>query len=918
MIHRIAFAVVLTVVAVPFASPAAEPPGKLAFDVPPGAKLSFGGDMGVRIDRNVDHWLLRAPIANPGMLEMFRVRDRKPEPQIVPWAGEFAGKYLISAIQALRMTERPDLESHVRRFVDDLVATQAEDGYLGPFPKRDRLRGNWDLWGHYHVMQGLLLWHERTGDERALQAAARAADLICGTYLDAGRRVFDAGSHEMNMAVIHVLGWLYRLTSNERYLRMMREIETDWERAGDYFRQGLAGVEFFRTPRPRWESLHDLQGLVELYRITGDERYKAAFVNLWRSIQRLDRHNTGGFSSGEQAVGHPYSPAAIETCCTIAWMAITVDMLRLTGDPLAADELELSTLNGMLGAQHPSGRWWTYSTPMDGAREASAHSIVFQSRAGTPELNCCSVNGPRGLGMLSEWAVMADAQGVVLNYLGAMKATVKLKDGMSVQVEEAPGASGGVEVVVRPEREMEFTLRLRIPAWSRETRVLLWPEQKSESPRAGEYFVLNRQWKAGDRISVQTDDRLRAVAGDRNAAGKLSLYRGPILLAYDQRLNPFDDDALPALDAAALLSEQPALPVVPGDELGPQVLVGLKGAKGERITLCDYASAGAAGTRYRSWLPAVNVPPPPIVLDRPRAGEKVPPGKVVFTWGWRRKPPGVDEYELHIGTPWMKTQVAARSTVPRVVVDRHLKPGHTYTWFVVAKGPHGTSFSELHSVEIDPNLPPLSEAALGAPGPGPDGVLVAAPLHGDAKPSFGTLQDAAGVEPAAGSSGEAATALALDGEKGRVRYAIPFFPERDYSVVVRFALRAFPEKRIAQVFSAWAAGSDDPLRITVDGGKLFARIETPGGSYSTQGVPLEAGKWIHAAAVKAGTKLALFVDGEERASVQVPEEIQSEAQNVALGGNPNYGGNEFLAASLADFTLHARALSAEEVRKLAR
>ena len=93
-------------------------------------------------------------------------------------------------------------------------------------------------------------------------------------------------------------------------------------------------------------------------------------------------------------------------------------MLRLTGDPRVADELERSTFNGALGAQHPSGRWWTYNTPMDGVREASAHSIVFQARAGGPELNCCSVNGPRALGMLSEWAVMRDAKGFVVNWHG--------------------------------------------------------------------------------------------------------------------------------------------------------------------------------------------------------------------------------------------------------------------------------------------------------------------------------------------------------------------------------------------------------------------------------------------------------------------------------------------------------------------
>ena len=95
--------------------------------------------------------------------------------------------------------------------------------------------------------------------------------------------------------------------------------------------------------------------LAELARISGDDKYRKAFTNLWWSIARLDRHNNGGFSSGEQAQGNPYHPGAIETCCTIAWMAMTVEMLRLTGDPIAADELELSTLNSAMGLFSPDG-----------------------------------------------------------------------------------------------------------------------------------------------------------------------------------------------------------------------------------------------------------------------------------------------------------------------------------------------------------------------------------------------------------------------------------------------------------------------------------------------------------------------------------------------------------------------------------
>jgi len=40
-------------------------------------------------------------------------------------------------------------------------------------------------------------------------------------------------------------------------LRMMREIEKDWEKppAGDYLRLAKTGMEYYQTPKPRWESL---------------------------------------------------------------------------------------------------------------------------------------------------------------------------------------------------------------------------------------------------------------------------------------------------------------------------------------------------------------------------------------------------------------------------------------------------------------------------------------------------------------------------------------------------------------------------------------------------------------------------------------------------------------------------------------
>ncbi len=574
----------------------------------------FSGVLGQRIDANVRNWLLVAPDANPGMIEMFRVRDRQPTPQLVPWAGEFVGKYLLSAVQTLRLVRSDELDRTVRRIVDELIATQAEDGYLGPFPKEQRLAGNWDLWGHYHVMQALLTYHEDSGYRPALDAATRAADLICKMYLDTGRRVFDADSHEMNMAVIHVLARLYRKTGHQRYWRMVQEIEKDWERAGDYLRTGLAGVEFYQTPRPRWESLHDLQGLVELYRVTGDERYKTAFVHHWKSIRTHDQHNTGGFSTGEAAIGNPYQPGAIETCCVVAWVALSVDMLQVTGDPAAADELEWSTVNAILGAQHPSGRWWTYDTPMDGTRAASAHSIVFQARPGTPELNCCSVNGPRGLGMLSDWAVLVDDAGLVVNYYGPGRLGCRVagENELTITQETAYPADGVVTLKLALTRPAKLELRLRVPAWSKATTIVVnaqtgaSPARLGSDVKPGTYLSLPREWQTGDTIRLELDMTPWVWAGERDVAGRASVFRGPLLLAFDQHYNVLDCGQIPAVDPERL-SLRPVASAA--ERFAPIVLCELPAADGTLLRLCDFASAGAYGTEYRTWLPVRSASP---------------------------------------------------------------------------------------------------------------------------------------------------------------------------------------------------------------------------------------------------------------------------------------------------------------------
>ena len=589
----------------------------------PITKAEFGGLMQDYLKGVTEQWLLIAPGANPAMLEMFRDRDRQPLRDMVPWAGEFAGKYLTSAVQVLRLTGDPRLKDFIGTFVAELVALQADDGYLGPWPAEHALTNHapncmqglatWDTWGHYHIMLGLLLWHEDTGDAKALNCARRMGDLLCEKYLGSkSPRMVETPHTEMNLAPAHSLVLLHKATDESRYLELAQQIVEEFAAldgdgkplAGNYLDGPLAGLEFFELPKPRWESLHPIMALSELYTITGKQEYRQALEKIWWSITRTDRHNTGGFSSGERANGNPYDLGAVETCCTIAWIALSVEMLRLTADARVADELEFSTLNSVTGLHSVTGRWATYDTPADGKRWAFFIRHPWQGREGSPELNCCSVNAARGFGLVSDWALVRDDEGLLLNWYGPSQMTAQLTDNIEVTLEQKTDypCDGQIQLSVSPAESVTFTLKLRIPRWSVDTTVKVNGTEIAGA-QPGSYLAIERQWQSGDVIEIDLDMSLHFWSGQEECAGKTSIYRGPILLTCDRRYNDMDPDEVPTLDARNLRFERVTWP----HWLPPMLLLEFTADDGRKLRLCDFGSAGEGGTPYKSWLEVEHV-----------------------------------------------------------------------------------------------------------------------------------------------------------------------------------------------------------------------------------------------------------------------------------------------------------------------
>jgi hypothetical protein len=130
-------------------------------------------------------------------------------------------------------------------------------------------------------------------------------------------------------------------------------------------------------------------------------------------------------------------------------------------------------------------------------------------------------------------------------------------------------------------------------------------------------FPHHRYWTASLGIGTPVAD------GEREQL--TSIYRGPILLAFDQRYNTMGPEQIPGLDARTLTLEEAA-----NDLPYPAwLLLSARDAAGTPITLCDFATAGMTGNPYRSWLnvrgtaPAVFSPENPLRSVRPAEAESM-------------------------------------------------------------------------------------------------------------------------------------------------------------------------------------------------------------------------------------------------------------------------------------------------------
>lgn len=585
----------------------------------PANSIHFSGYLEDDIRNSIDHW-------NKGVVPYAALVEKFRSGRSFFAQGEMWGKAVRSGCMFYRYTQDQELKKILQSTIADMLTTQRENGSISCSEMSEQPDGpGGDLWERKYVLLAMEEYYRQVDkDPAVLQSMIRQADCIIAQTGPAPKvPVVDQGwspNHIESSTILEPVMRLYKLTGYQRYLDFARYIvEEEGGAKGfniieDAF-NNKAPVEIGGVYPKAYEMMSLFEGLTEYYRVTGNNRWKQAFMNLYHSI--LEKEITIiGNGGGDQ----PYHPAVygeawdntaleqtnpdiqrmMETCVGVTWLKLCSQILRLTGDPMAADMIEKYTYNGLLGAMKPEGDGFSYVNLLNGVK---TNTVGWGGIVDSVYVTCCNLNGPMGLAYLPYVAVMNSASGPVVNLYNAGTAMASTPKGNPVAlniVTDYP-LSGSVMINVAPKSPENFSVSLRIPTWSETT--LLKVNGKPVEVKPGTYAVINREWTSGDQLELNIDFRCRIVDAPKgsNRAGDhfQALVRGPVVLARDENIDEQYHEAVSVISNNGYVDLIPENPLIPGTRMQFRVPV-----KNGEIRMVDYASVNNwNGKHICTWLP---------------------------------------------------------------------------------------------------------------------------------------------------------------------------------------------------------------------------------------------------------------------------------------------------------------------------
>lgn len=579
------------------------------------SNIQINGYLGEKIDLCINQRIKKQDV--PMLIDPFTKRE-----ETHLWQTEFWGKWILSAIASWEYTHDPEMLAIIKTAVAGLLATQTPDGYIGNYSPQAQL-AHWDIWGRKYTLLGLLASYDISQDTKVLEASRKLADHLMTQVGDGKADIVKTGNYRgmPSSSILEPMVLLYRHTGEKRYLDFARYIVTQWETADGpkLISKAINGVDVadrFPFPKEWWtwdngqkayEMMSCYEGLLELYRITGEGDYLKSAEMAVKNIIDSEINVAGSgsafecFYHGAQRQTEP-TYHTMETCVTFTWIKLCNNLLRLTGNSLYADQIEKTVYNALLASMKADGSQIAKYSPLEGMHHQGENQCDMP-------INCCNANGPRAFTLLPKMMYMTSDNEIVVNFYSASKASVQLNPKNQITIEQTTAypETDRVEFTLQPEKSGAFTLSLRIPAWSAQSVVQV-NGIAVENIQSGSYCRISRTWNPGDQVTLQLDMNARLMVLN----GYQAILRGPILLARDSRFKDgFIDETAIVQNKNNVVELQPSknkpagiwmaftAPLILGTDLEGEF------RDPHPVHFCDFSSAGntwVSDVRYRVWI----------------------------------------------------------------------------------------------------------------------------------------------------------------------------------------------------------------------------------------------------------------------------------------------------------------------------
>ena len=481
------------------------------------------------------------------------------------WDSDLA-KWIEAAAYSLATQPDPEVEKQVDHCVDLMEKTQLPDGYMNSYfvhvapEKRWTNLCDWhELYCAGHLIEAAVAYFQATGKRKFLDLVCRYADHIDATFgREPGKKRGYCGHEEIELALVK----LYHTTGNERYLKLSKyfvdergtkplyfhveaiargeDPEVVKQRNYDVFQAQIPLREQTKVMGHAVRAMYIYCAMADLAGETQDQSLLDACERLWANLCERNMYITGGIGSTASYEGFtfdydlPNETAYAETCANIGLVFWNHRMLQLDCDSKYADVMERALYNGVLSGVSLDGKKFFYANPL-ASRGGYGRSDWFGCA-------CCPPNIARLIASIGQYVYSTgDGEAVVHLYAqGKSKMSVNGTNIVLKQKTEYPW-DGHVQIVVEPERDAEFTLKLRIPGWCRNAELSVNGEavELREVIDKG-YASIKRKWSMGDIVTLNFAmpvERVYANPAVRQDFGCVAIQRGPVVYCLEEADN---------------------------------------------------------------------------------------------------------------------------------------------------------------------------------------------------------------------------------------------------------------------------------------------------------------------------------------------------------------------------------------------